>query len=236
MRIDVLSLFPEMFRDVFNHSIIKRAQEQESVSIYCHDFRQFSVNKHQKVDDTPYGGGAGMLLSIQPIYDALEFYKNETNFREETGEIIMLTPQGEPFSQKIAQELSQKKQLIFLCGHYEGFDERIREHLVTRELSLGDFVLTGGELAAMTMIDATVRLLPEVIQKASHEGDSFSEGLLEYPQYTKPRTFNGWDVPEVLLSGNHQKIAQWRKQQSIERTIKRRPDLIQKRDEQTHEK
>ncbi len=230
LHIDVLTLFPEMFPEVLNTSILGRAKKDGKVTVDLHNFRDFSTNPHHKVDDSPYGGGAGLVLAVQPIYDALQYCVNREE-RSEQAEIIMLTPQGTPFTHSIAEELSQKKHLIFLCGHYEGFDERIREHLVTRELSLGDFVLTGGEIASMAMIDATVRLLPEVIQKASHEDDSFAKGMLEYPHYTRPQSFNGWEVPEVLVNGNHKLIEEWRNAESLKRTKARRPDLLRKKED-----
>ncbi|GBU10460.1 tRNA m(1)G37 methyltransferase [Erysipelotrichaceae bacterium] len=226
LKIDILTLFPEMFGQVFSHSIIGRACDAQKVEIAYHDFRAFSENKHKNVDDYPYGGGAGLVLTVQPIFSALANCVEQSDVLAEKREIIMMTPQGEQFSHKIALELAQKEHLVFVCGHYEGFDERIREHLVTRELSLGDFVLTGGEMASMAMIDATVRLMPDVIQKQSHEDDSFATGLLEYPQYTRPRVFNGWEVPQILLSGHHLQIDTWRKEQSLIRTKKRRPDLL----------
>lgn len=225
--IDILTLFPDFFGPFLETSIIGRAIKEDKVTMHIHDIRDFATNKHAKVDDYPYGGGAGLVLMIQPIYDALTHCVNQ-NYSSETPEIIMLTPQGEPFTQKIAEELSTKEQLIFLCGHYEGFDERVRDHLVTRELSLGDFVMTGGEIPAMAMIDASVRLRDGVIKKASIEDDSFSNGVLEYPHYTRPQIFHGWQVPSVLTSGDHQKIAQWREEQSQKRTKERRPDLIKK--------
>lgn len=230
LHIDVLTLFPEMFPGVLNTSILGRAKKDGKVTVDLHNFRDFSTNPHHKVDDYPYGGGSGLVLAVQPIYDALQYCVNREERREQA-EIIMLTPQGTPFTHSIAEELSQKKHLIFLCGHYEGFDERIREHLVTRELSLGDFVLTGGEIASMAMIDATVRLLPEVIQKASHEDDSFANGMLEYPHYTRPQSFNGWEVPEVLVNGNHKLIEEWRNAESLKRTKARRPDLLRKKED-----
>lgn len=223
MRIHVLTLFPEMFDGVFGGSILKRAQEAGAVTLETVNFRDYSVNKHRKVDDYPYGGGAGMLLTPQPIFDAVEAIETTSKPR-----VILLCPQGEPFSQKKAEELSKEEHLIFICGHYEGFDERIREHLVTDELSLGDYVLTGGEMAAMVMTDAVVRLLPDVLGKQeSHENDSFSMGLLEFPQYTRPPEFRGHTVPEVLLSGNHALIEKWRREESLKRTFVRRPDLLE---------
>ena len=224
MRIDVLTLFPEMFEGVFNNSILKRAQDSNCVSLNTLNFRDFSENKHKKVDDYPYGGGAGMLLAPQPLFDAVEYVKQQ---HQTTPRVILLCPQGAPFNQQKAEELSKEEHLVFICGHYEGFDERIREHLVTDELSLGDYVLTGGELAAMVMADAVVRLLPDVLGKqASHEGDSFSTGLLEYPQYTRPIDYKGLRVPDVLTSGHHKLIEEWRHEQSLYRTYQRRPDLL----------
>lgn len=224
MKIHVLTLFPEMFEGVFGSSILKRAEESGAVSFQTVNFRDFSENKHRKVDDYPYGGGAGMLLAPQPIFDAVSAITAESAKKPR---IIMMCPQGEPFSQKKAEELAGEEHLIFLCGHYEGFDERIRQHLVTDELSLGDYVLTGGELAAMVMTDAVVRLLPDVLGKqASHEEDSFSTGLLEFPQYTRPVDFRGLKVPDILMSGHHQAIKDWRRQESLRRTLERRPDLL----------
>jgi len=222
MKIHILTLFPEMFDGVFGGSIMKRAQDAGAVQLETINFRDYSENKHRKVDDYPYGGGAGMLLTPQPIFDAVEAIQTDQKPR-----IILLCPQGEPFSQAKAEELAKEEHLIFICGHYEGFDERIRKHLVTDELSLGDYVLTGGELGAMVMTDAIVRLLPDVLGKQeSHENDSFSMGLLEFPQYTRPPDFRGLEVPEILLSGNHAKIDRWRREQSLERTFLRRPDLL----------
>lgn len=232
LHIDILSLFPEMFTTVFNTSILGRATTNGQVSIDVHNFRTFAQNKHHKVDDYPYGGGAGLVLMVQPLHDAIKYCLEQYTLKTQPSKVIMLTPQGKPFTHKIAQSLAKADHLIFLCGHYEGFDERIREHLVTDELSLGDFVMTGGEIAAMAMIDATVRLLPGVIEVQSHEDDSFSRGLLEYPHYTRPSEFNGWKVPDVLLSGNHQNIADWREQKQLERTKTRRPDLLQSKGEQ----
>lgn len=226
MKIDVLTLFPEMFHGVLNESILKKAQEKEAVSIDVINFRSFSTNKHQTVDDYPYGGGAGMVLTPQPIYDAVDFVKQKRG--STNPKIILFCPQGETYNQKKAEQLAKEEHLIMICGHYEGYDERIR-HLVTDEISIGDFVLTGGELASMIVIDSVVRLLPGVLGKAeSHQQDSFTTGLLEHPHYTRPREFRGMKVPDVLLSGNHQKIAEWREKESLRRTFFRRPDLFER--------
>lgn len=222
MNIHVLSLFPEMFEGVFNASILKKAQEKEAVTLAVSDIRNFSDNRHKQVDDYPYGGGAGMVLKPEPMFQAVEAITAGRKPR-----VILMCPQGERFTQKKAEELAQEEELVFLCGHYEGYDERIREHLVTDEISIGDFVLTGGELPAMTVIDAIVRLLPGVLGKEdSHIQDSFSTGLLEHPHYTRPADFRGMKVPEVLTSGNHAKIDEWREEQSLKRTLLRRPDLL----------
>ncbi|MEF7493221.1 tRNA (guanosine(37)-N1)-methyltransferase TrmD [Lysinibacillus sphaericus] len=222
MNIHVLSLFPDMFSGVFGASILKKAQEKNAVKLEVTDIRTFSGNKHNQVDDYPYGGGAGMVLKPEPMFSAVEAICAGKQPR-----IILMCPQGERFTQKKAEELSQEKELVFLCGHYEGYDERIRQHLVTDEISIGDFVLTGGELGAMAVIDSVVRLLPGVLgQEDSHIQDSFSTGLLEHPHYTRPAEFRGMKVPDVLLSGNHAKIEQWREEQSLKRTFERRPDLL----------
>lgn len=224
MKIDILTLFPTMFEGVLNESILKRAQEQSLVKFNLVNFRDFSLNKHQKVDDYPYGGGAGMVLTPQPIFDAVGSLLKQS---DENARVLLMTPQGERFTQKKAEELAEEKHLIFLCGHYEGFDERIREHVVTDELSIGDYVLTGGELASMVIIDSVVRLIPGILgNKQSYEQDSFSTGLLEHPQYTRPYDFRGHQVPDVLLSGNHKKIEEWRRKESLRRTFERRPDLL----------
>lgn len=223
MNINVLSLFPPMFEGVFQHSIMKKAQEKNAVSLNVVDIREFADNKRQ-VDDYPFGGGAGMVLKPEPIFNAVESLTQES-----TPRVILMCPQGERFTQQKAEELASEKELVFICGHYEGYDERIREHLVTDEISIGDFVLTGGELAAMTVIDSVVRLLPGVLGNAdSPVRDSFSTGLLEHPQYTRPAEFRGWKVPEVLTSGNHGKVDQWREEQTLKRTLERRPDLLDK--------
>ncbi|MGE7693472.1 tRNA (guanosine(37)-N1)-methyltransferase TrmD [Lysinibacillus sp. NPDC094177] len=223
MNIHVLSLFPDMFTGVFGASILKKAQEKGAVKIEVTDIRGFSGNKHNQVDDYPYGGGAGMVLKPEPMFSAVEAITEGKNPR-----IILMCPQGERFTQKKAEELAQENDLVFLCGHYEGYDERIRQHLVTDEISIGDFVLTGGELGAMTVIDSVVRLLPGVLgQEDSHIQDSFSTGLLEHPHYTRPAEFRGMKVPDILLSGNHAKIEQWREEESLKRTFERRPDLLE---------
>lgn len=224
MNIHVLSLFPDMFEGVFSSSILKKAQEKGAVQMNVTDFRSFSQNKHNQVDDYPYGGGAGMVLKPEPLFHAVE----DLVAQGKKPRIILMCPQGERYDQKKAEELAKEEDLIFLCGHYEGYDERIREYLVTDEISIGDFVLTGGELAAMTVIDSVVRLLPGVLgQEASHVNDSFSTGLLEHPHYTRPADFRGMKVPDVLMSGNHAKIEQWRMEQSLKRTFERRPDLLE---------
>ncbi|QGG56679.1 tRNA (guanosine(37)-N1)-methyltransferase TrmD [Paenibacillus sp. B01] len=227
MRIDVLTLFPEMFDGVFGASILGKARDKGIVSLQAVNFRAYSGNKHNTVDDYPYGGGGGMVLKAEPVFAAVE---DLLGSGEEAGSprVILMCPQGQPFTQAKAEELSQEKRLVFICGHYEGYDERIREHLVTDELSIGDYVLTGGELPAMVMIDSIVRLLPGVLgNESSAVTDSYSTGLLEHPHYTRPASFRGWEVPEVLLSGHHSRIEQWRREQSMLRTLQRRPDLLE---------
>ncbi|MCI6107449.1 MAG: tRNA (guanosine(37)-N1)-methyltransferase TrmD [bacterium] len=221
MKIDILTLFPEMFENVFSSSIIKRAINQKKVQIKIHNFRDYSKDPHHKVDDTPYGGGAGMVLTCQPIFDCVESLKTKDS------KVILLTPDGIPYKQGTAYNLSKEKHLIFICGHYEGFDERIRS-LCDLQLSIGDYVLTGGELASMVITDSIVRLLPGVIEEESHKNDSFNNNLLDYPTYTKPRNFRGMEVPEVLLSGNHKRIEEYRRLESIKKTQNRRPDLLEK--------
>ncbi|WYJ81504.1 tRNA (guanine-N(1)-)-methyltransferase [Enterococcus sp. DIV1094] len=226
MKIDVLTLFPRMFEGPMGESIIGKAVAKELLEINVSNFREYSDNKHQTVDDYPYGGGAGMLLKVQPIYDnikAIEEKHPETKKR-----VILLDPAGKPFNQKMAEEFSEEEHLIFICGHYEGYDERIRS-LVTDEVSLGDYVLTGGELGAMVMIDATVRLLPDVLgNQTSAQTDSHSTGLLEHPQYTRPAEFKDMKVPEVLTNGNHKLIEEWQLKESLRRTYLRRPDMLEK--------
>ena len=224
MRIDYLTLFPEMFEGVLNHSILKRAQDKGMLAVNTVNFRDYAENKHNQVDDYPFGGGQGMVLKPEPIFNALESLQQTAETR-----VVLMCPQGEPFTQEKAQELSEAEHLVFICGHYEGYDERIREHLVTDEISIGDYVLTGGELPAMTMTDAIVRLIPGVLgNQQSHEDDSFQDGLLEFPQYTRPREYRGMNVPEVLLSGNHARIDAWRREQKLLRTYRNRPDLFDK--------
>lgn len=228
MKIDVITLFPEMFDGPLGHSIVKRAIDNEIIDVTKVNLRSFGKGKHQVVDDTPYGGGAGMLLKPEPLFDAIESIENREP--ETKKRVILMDPAGKPFDQKMAEEFSEEEHLIFLCGHYEGYDERIRT-LVTDEVSLGDYVLTGGELASMVMIDATVRLLPDVLGNAeSAQTDSHSSGLLEHPHYTRPAEYKGMTVPEVLTSGNHALIDQWRHKESLKRTFLRRPDMLAKRD------
>lgn len=222
MKIDILSLFPDMFNGVFTESIIKRAIKDKKVNIEIHNFRDYTIDPHNKVDDTPYGGGCGMVLMAQPIFDCVESLKKEES------KVILLTPSGIPYKQKIAYDLSKEKHLIIICGHYEGFDERIRT-LADLEISIGDYVLTGGEIPAMVLVDSITRLLPGVIKERSHLEDSFNDNyLLDYPTYTKPRIYKGMEVPEVLLSGDHKKIDEYRKQESIRKTKELRPDLLKK--------
>lgn len=221
MKIDILTLFPEMFKDIFSYSIIARAIEEKKVKIEIHNFRDYSKDPHHKVDDTPYGGGEGMVLTCQPIFDCVEA------LRTKDSKVILLTPDGMVYQQKIAYDLSKEKHLILICGHYEGFDDRIRT-ICDLEISIGDYVLTGGELASMVITDSIVRLLPGVIKENSHQNDSFNNNLLDYPTYTKPRVFRGMEVPEVLTSGDHKKIEEYRREKSIEKTQARRPDLLEK--------
>ena len=226
MKIDVLTLFPRMFDGPMGESIIGKAREKDLLELNISNFRDFSDNKHQAVDDYPYGGGAGMLLKVQPVYDNLQ--KIAETSPETKKRIILLDPAGKRFDQTMAEEFSKEEHLVFICGHYEGYDERIRS-LVTDEVSLGDYVLTGGELGAMVMIDATVRLLPEVLgNNVSAQTDSHSTGLLEHPQYTRPAVFKEMEVPAVLMNGNHKLIAEWQLKESLRRTYLRRPDMLEK--------
>lgn len=219
MKIDILTLFPEMIKGFLGDSILKRAQESKQVEINLINFRDFSKLNNHQVDDTPYGGGAGMVLRCEPIIEALESVKTADSY------VILLSPQGKTYNQKMALDLKNKKHIILICGHYEGFDERIKE-FVDLELSIGDYVLTGGEIAAVVVTDSIVRLLDNVINKDSATNDSFSDNLLDYPAYTKPQEYRGLKVPDVLLSGNHEKISNWRREQQLKNTKQKRPDLL----------
>ncbi len=222
LKIDILTLFPNMFDGVFQESILKRAIDDGKIEVNLINFRDFTNDPHNKVDDTPYGGGAGMVLMAQPIFDCVK------SIRKENSKVILLTPDGIPYKQKMAYDLCSEEHLILICGHYEGFDERIRS-ICDMEISIGDYVLTGGEVPAMVLVDSVARLIPGVINERSHLDDSFSESyLLDYPTYTKPRVFEGMEVPEVLVSGDHKRIAEYRLEESIKKTKLRRPDLLEK--------
>ncbi|MGB2809169.1 MAG: tRNA (guanosine(37)-N1)-methyltransferase TrmD [Sedimentisphaerales bacterium] len=224
MRVDILTLFPEMFESPLSHSILKRAQDNGLVDIVLTNIRDFSTDNYRKVDDKPYGGGPGMVMMPGPLFDCFEHVKN---LSPEKGRTILLTPQGQKFDQKKALELSAEKRLVLIAGRYEGIDERLRIGLDAEQISIGDYILSGGELPAMVIIDAVVRLLPDALgDEDSSKDDSFSAGLLEYPQYTRPEVFRDMKVPKILLSGDHAKIAEWRRQQALERTKKWRPDLL----------
>ena len=223
----VLTLFPEMIQQTLSHSIMGRAQKEGHISVEAINIRDYTLNKQKHVDDYPYGGGAGMVMQAQPIYDAYQSIAEKAK----GARVVYMTPQGRPFTQRIAEELSKEENLVFLCGHYEGIDERIIEEIVTDEISLGDFVLTGGELAAITIIDAVSRLVPGVLGKEdSFADESFSDGLLEYPQYSRPEVWHDKQVPPVLLSGHHGKVDAWRREQSLLRTFQRRPELLEQAD------
>ena len=219
MIIDILTLFPNMFEGAFSESIIKRAINDGKVTINIHNFRDYSLDPHNNVDDTPYGGGCGMVLACQPIFDCVKA------LRKDDSVVIMMTPSGSVYKQSMAYELSTKKHLIIICGHYEGFDERIRS-ICDMEISIGDYILTGGEIPCMVLVDSITRLLDGVIQEESHEKESFHDNLLDYPVYTKPRVYNGMEVPEVLLSGDHKKIDEYRLSEQIRKTKEIRPDLL----------
>lgn len=221
MKFDVLTLFPEMFESL-NHSILDRAQQNKLIEIKTSNIRDFSTDKHKKVDDTPFGGGAGMVMTCQPLFDAINSVKKENS------KVIYLSPKGETLSQKKVVELSKEEHIVLICGHYEGIDERVIEHFNVEEISIGDYVLTGGELPAMVLIDAVSRYVDGVLSDGSTDEESFSNELLEYPQYTKPRSYMGLEVPEILFSGNHQAIDEWQLNKSIEITKKRRKDLYRK--------
>lgn len=225
IRFDILSIFPEMFVSPLNFSLLKKAQEKGLINIHLHDIRNWAYDRHKMTDDAPYGGGCGMVMKVEPVERALAEIKSSVK----EARVILMTPQGEPFNQKIAAQLSGEKQIIVICGRYEGVDERIRTHLVDREISIGDYILTGGELSALVLIDAVSRLIPGVLgNEQSPCNESFANGLLEYPQYTRPAEYKGWNVPEVLISGNHAEIELWRKREALRRTFKRRPDLFKK--------
>ncbi len=226
IRFDILSLFPGMFDSPFNSSLLKKAREKQFIQIYIHDIRAFAQDRHRTADDYPYGGGNGMVMKVEPVARALESIDPLPGSRT-----ILLTPQGEMFSQEKARVLSSYARLILVCGRYEGVDERIRENLIDEEISIGDYILTGGELAAMILVDAVSRYIPGVLgNEESVLTDSFSSGLLEYPQYTRPAEYRGWMVPEILLSGNHRQIENWRRREALKRTFLRRPDLLEKAD------
>jgi tRNA (guanine37-N1)-methyltransferase len=225
MRFDVLSIFPEMLQSPLNYSLLKKAQEKGLIEIRLHNIRDWAEDKHKVTDDAPYGSGCGMVMKVEPVEKALGEIKNT----KLNPLVVLMTPQGEMFNQEIASQFSHEKQIIIICGRYEGVDERIRQHLTDREISIGDYILTGGELSAMILVDAVSRLLPGVLgNDTSALNESFSQGLLEYPQYTRPAEYKKWKVPEILLSGNHAQIESWRKYESLKRTYKRRPDLLKK--------
>lgn len=223
VRFDLLSVFPGMFASVFAYSLLKNAQGKKLIDIRVHDIRHYSSDKHRMTDDAPYGGGGGMVMKVEPIDRALQAVAPD----RDQALIVLLTPQGETFHQRIAEELATHRQIVLICGHYEGIDERIRSHLVDREISIGDYVLTGGELPAMVLVDAVARLVPGVLgNAASSQMDSFAMELLEYPQYTRPAEYRNWKVPDVLISGHHGEIEKWRRRESLRRTLARRPDLL----------
>ncbi|RLE11510.1 tRNA (guanosine(37)-N1)-methyltransferase TrmD [Candidatus Aerophobetes bacterium] len=226
MRFDIITLFPSIFKSPFEESIIKRARQKRLVEVHLHNLRDFTTDAHRTVDDAPFGGGAGMVMKVEPIYKALNHIKKQLGRR---AKVILLSPQGKIFNQKIALELAKEKNIILICGRYEGVDERVREHLVDEELSIGDYVLSGGEIPAMVVVDAVTRVVPGVLgNERSVKEDSFYRGLLDYPQYTRPAEFMGWEVPAVLRSGNHQRIREWRMRKRLEKTLQRRPDLLKK--------
>lgn len=223
VRFDILSIFPEMFISPLNFSLLKKAQEKNLLSVYLHDIRDWALDKHRMTDDAPYGGGCGMVMKVEPVDKALSSIKNS----QLNPVVVLMTPQGEKLNQQIAADLSREKQIIVICGRYEGVDERIREYLVDREISIGDYILTGGELAAMVLVDVVSRFIPDVLgNPESTMSESFSNHLLEYPQYTRPAQYKNWAVPDILLSGNHAQIERWRRQESLKKTLKRRPDLL----------
>jgi len=230
MRIDIITIFPKMFSPILDESIVKRAQAKGKVKIFIHDLRDYTLDKHRKVDDRPFGGGSGMVMGPEPIFRAIEKLRPKTKDQRPKTKVILLTPQGKTLNQATAKKLAKYKHLILICGHYEGIDERVMECLVDEEISIGDYVLTGGELPAMVLVDSMVRLVPGVLgDKNSLNFESFEGNLLEYPQYTRPAKFRSMAVPDVLLSGNHKEIENWRKKQALKRTGQKRPDLLQRR-------
>jgi len=223
MRFDIITIFPEMFAGVFSGGIIKKALEREMVRIAVHDLRDFTEDKHRQVDDRPFGGLEGMVLKPEPIFRAVEAVRED-----ETSRVYLLSPQGRPLNSALAKELASERQVILICGRYEGVDERVVEHLVDGEISIGDYVLTGGEPAAVVVVDAASRFVPGVVGKeGSVRNDSFAEGILDFPQYTRPREFRGLEVPQVLFSGDHKKIERWRRKKALEKTVRQRPDLVE---------
>ncbi|WP_088033713.1 tRNA (guanosine(37)-N1)-methyltransferase TrmD [Evansella clarkii] len=227
MKISILTLFPDMFTGVFQQSILKNAQEKNLVEYELVNYREYTKDRHNRVDDYPYGGGGGMVLTPQPVFDAVQAVKQQGSDAKPP-RVILLCPQGKRYTQKKAEELAKEEHLILICGHYEGYDERIREHVVTEEISIGDYVLTGGEIGAMVIADSVTRLLPGALgNETSAVTDSYSTGLLEHPHYTRPADYQGMKVPDVLLSGHHEKIGRWRREQSLKRTYERRPELLE---------
>ncbi len=225
LRFDILSTFPEMFDSPFSCSLLKKAQDKGLIEIRLHNIRDYTEDRHRMTDDAPYGGGGGMLMKVEPVDKALRCIEADRDHSP----VVLLTPQGQVFNQEVAEELSKHSRIVLICGHYEGVDERIRVRLANREISIGDYVLTGGELSAMVLVDSVSRLVPGVLGNVDSAAlDSFSSGLLEYPQYTRPSEYRGWKVPEVLLSGNHKTIDTWRRKEALKRTWLRRPDLIEK--------
>ena len=231
MRIDIITLFPEICRAPLKESMMKRAQENGALELHIHNLRDWTSDKHHVVDDAPFGGGQGMVMKPEPIFAAVEDLRNQTsNIKHQTSKFILMSPTGRRFDQRMAEQFSHESHLIIVCGHYEGVDHRVVEHLIDEEISIGDYVLTNGAIAAVVLVDAVVRLIPGVLgdEQSAHD-DSFREGLLEAPQYTRPGEFRGWKVPEILLSGNHAQIAAWRKEQARARTKANRPDLLDDR-------
>jgi len=226
MKVDILTIFPDMFGGPLNASMIKKAKEDGLVKIKIHNLRKWTKDKHKTVDDRPFGGGKGMVLMIEPVFNALKELSSKD--RNKKSKIVLLSPQGKVFNQKMAEKYSKLDHLILIAGHYEGFDERIRDHLTDEETSIGNYILTGGEIPAMVVVDSVVRLIPGVLEDEAKNNESFTKNVLDYPQYTRPSDFKGWKVPEILLSGDHAEIEKWRKKKALENTKKKRPDLIKK--------